>query len=96
MVTKRSPRALPLADAIKQRVRLAAAQADLAESRAKKERGDPIEAEWARVLRTVRADILAVPTRCATRLPHLSAHDVSEIDREVREALIEISNGEPP
>jgi phage terminase Nu1 subunit (DNA packaging protein) len=38
----------------------------------------------------VRAGMLAVPSRCAQRLPHLSAHDVAEIDREVRDVLIEI------
>jgi len=44
------------------------------------------------VLRTVRAGMLSVPSRAAQRLPHLSAHDVSEIDLEVRAALTEIGN----
>jgi len=38
----------------------------------------------------VRAGMLAVPSRCAQRLPGLTAHDVSEIDREVRAALTEV------
>jgi phage terminase Nu1 subunit (DNA packaging protein) len=44
------------------------------------------------VLRTVRAGMLAVPSRAAQRLPHLTAHDVSEIDREVRDVLTEIGD----
>jgi phage terminase Nu1 subunit (DNA packaging protein) len=35
------------------------------------------------VLRTVRAGVLAVPSRCAKPLPHLTAHDVTEIDCEI-------------
>jgi phage terminase Nu1 subunit (DNA packaging protein) len=46
--------------------------------------------EWSGVLRTVRAGMLAVPSRAAQRLPHLSAHDVAEIDAEVRAALVEL------
>ena len=38
----------------------------------------------------VRAVMLAVPSRCGARLPHLSAHDVSEIDAEVRAVLTEV------
>jgi phage terminase Nu1 subunit (DNA packaging protein) len=48
-----------------------------------------VEAEWADVLRTVRAGMLAVPSRVAARLPHLSKHDVAEIDAEIRAALTE-------
>jgi hypothetical protein len=43
-----------------------------------------VEAEWSNVLRTVRAGMLAVPSRAAQRLPHLTPFDVSEIDKEVR------------
>jgi len=35
----------------------------------------------------VRAGMLAVPSRCQQRLPHLSAHDVVEIDAEGEELL---------
>jgi terminase small subunit / prophage DNA-packing protein len=51
-----------------------------------------VEAEWSGVLRTVRAGILAVPSRVQQRLPHLTPHDVAEIDAEVRAALAEIGN----
>ena len=42
------------------------------------------------MLRMVRAGMLAVPSRCAARLPHLSAHDVAVIDAEVRAVLTDI------
>ena len=42
------------------------------------------------MLRTVRAGMLAVPSRVSQRLPHLTAHDVAEIDAEVRTVLTEI------
>jgi phage terminase Nu1 subunit (DNA packaging protein) len=48
--------------------------------------------EWSDILRTVRAGMLAVPTRCAAQLPHLTAHDVSEIDCEVRAVLAGIGD----
>jgi hypothetical protein len=34
--------------------------------------------------------MLAVPSRCAVRLPHLTPHDVTEIDGEVRAVLTDI------
>ena len=46
-----------------------------------------VEREWTATFAGVRARMLAVPSRAAQRLPHLGAHDVSEIDREVRDAL---------
>ncbi|MCC8936879.1 hypothetical protein H8A99_10370 [Bradyrhizobium sp. Arg68] len=89
-----SKRADALAEASEQRGRLAAAQADLAELKAAKLRGDLVEAaavelEWSGILRTVRAGMLAVPSRVAARLPHLSKHDVAEIDAEIRAVLSE-------
>jgi phage terminase Nu1 subunit (DNA packaging protein) len=65
-VTKPSARAAPLAKATADRGRLAAAQAILAEIKAAKMRGElveaaAVEAEWASVLRMVRAEMLAVP-----------------------------------
>jgi phage terminase Nu1 subunit (DNA packaging protein) len=44
-------------------------------------------------LRTLRAGVLAAPVRCQQRLPHLTAHDVSELDLELRAVLTELSNG---
>lgn len=92
-----SERAPALAEASKQRARLAAAQADLNELKAAKLRGElveasAVEAEWSGVLRTVRAGLLAVPSRVAARLPHLSKHDVAEIDAEIRAALTDLGD----
>jgi phage terminase Nu1 subunit (DNA packaging protein) len=53
-----------------------------------------VEAEWSGVLRTVRAGALAIPSRAAQRLPHLSAHDIAVIDSEVRGVLTEIGTQE--
>lgn len=82
------------------RVRLAKAQADLAETKnAALLRAlvpaDEVEAEWSGILRTVRAGLLAVPSRCASRLPNLTAHDVAEIDAEVRAALTSLGDATP-
>ena len=51
--------------------------------------------EWSCVLRTVRAGMLAVPSRAAQRLPHLSAQDVATINAKVRQALAEIGGTLP-
>ena len=97
-MTAKSARAAPLARATAEKARLLAAQADLAEAKLAHQRGalldaGAVEAEWSGILRTVRAGMLAVPSRCAQRLPGLTAHDVSEIDREVRAALTEVGTG---
>lgn len=81
-----------------ERIRIARAQADALESKNAELSGktftaEAIEREWTDILRTVRAGMLAVPSRCAGRLPHLSRSDISEIDREVRAVLTEVGNG---
>ena len=48
-----------------------------------------VKAEWS-VRRTIRAAMLAVPSRIAARLPHLAAHDVAEIDAEIRPVLTDL------
>lgn len=93
-----SPRAPALKAATVERGKLAAAQARLAQLKADRMAGTLVEAaaverEWSDVLRTVRAGVLAVPSRVAARLPHLSKHDVAEIDQEIRAALGEIGAG---
>jgi phage terminase Nu1 subunit (DNA packaging protein) len=95
--SRETPRAIPLAKATEQRARLASAQADLAELKAAERRGElldaaEVERTWGGVLRTVRASMLAVPSRMiGARLPHLTAVDIDEIDREVRAALTEVA-----
>ena len=39
------------------------------------------------------AGMLAVPTRVSQRLPHLTPHDVAEIDAEVRAVLAGVGGG---
>lgn len=94
-MTKPNARARPLAEVSRQRARLARAQADLAEMKSARQRGslldaEAVENEWSGILRTVRAGMLAVPSRVAQRLPNLGAHDIAEIDAEVRAVLTEI------
>ncbi len=97
-MTKPNARARPLAEVSRQRARLAKAQADIAELKAARQRGslldaEAVQSEWSAILRGVRAAMLAVPSRVAQRLPHLSPHDVREIDAEVRAVLTEIGTG---
>jgi phage terminase Nu1 subunit (DNA packaging protein) len=55
-----------------------------------------VEANWNSALRTLRSGVLAIPTRCAARVPGLSREAVQEIDQEVREILTELArNGYP-
>ena len=80
-----------------QRARLAKAQADHVELKNRQASGElvpaaEVETAWSGVLRTVRAGMLAVSSRVAQRLPHLTPHDIAEIDREVRAALSEIAS----
>lgn len=51
-----------------------------------------VEAMWSDVLRTIRARVLALPSRLQQRLGHLTPHDVATIDRELRDALTELSD----
>ena len=94
-MTKPNARARPLAEVSRQRARLAKAQADIAEMKSARQRASLLDAaevenEWSSILRNVRAGMLAVSSRCAARLPHLTPHDVAEIDAEVRAVLTEI------
>jgi phage terminase Nu1 subunit (DNA packaging protein) len=53
-------------------------------------------ANWDSALRTLRAGVLAIPTRCSARVPGLSREAVQEIDQEVRQILTELArNGYP-
>lgn len=54
-----------------------------------------VEKEWASILRDVRAAMLALPSRLQQKLPHLTAHDVATIDREIRDALAELASHAP-
>jgi phage terminase Nu1 subunit (DNA packaging protein) len=52
-----------------------------------------VQATWSGILRDVRASLLAVPSRCGAKLPHLTPHDVSEIDAELKAALEGLADG---
>jgi phage terminase Nu1 subunit (DNA packaging protein) len=82
-----------------EKLRLARANADKVELANAKARGElvavgDVESAWVAVLRDVRAAMLAIPARVQQRLGHLTAHDVQQIDREVRDALTEASRAE--
>ena len=79
-----------------EKLRLARANAEKIELANAKANGllaplDAVEREWVGVLRGVRSAMLAMPSRVAQRLGHLSAHDIAAIDREVRDSLEELS-----
>ena len=81
-----------------QRIRIAKAQADSLEAKNLEAAGktfsaDLVEQTWSDTIRRSRALVLAVPSRCRQRLPHLTQHDVSEIDHELRAALTELGEG---
>lgn len=81
-----------------EKLRLARQQADkleLANAAARGElvRSADVEREWANVLRDVRSTMLAVPSRLGSKLAHLTAHDVAEIDSEIKAALEGLANG---
>lgn len=83
-------------EAAADRARLARARATHAETKnavmlGELVRADEVQAEWSGILRGVRAGMLAVPSRVAQRLPHLTTHDIAELHAEVRAALTEIS-----
>jgi len=53
-----------------------------------------VEREWADVLRGLRAALLALPSRVQQRMNHLTVADVAAIDREVRDVLQELGDGQ--
>lgn len=86
-------------DLTKERARLAKEQADReafknAQSRNELVHADDVVREWADILRTVRAGVMAIPSRVGMRLSSLSVAEIAVIDRECRDVLEEISNDE--
>jgi terminase small subunit / prophage DNA-packing protein len=82
---------------IAEKTRLAREQADKIELQNAAARGEllpatDVEASWAATLREIRAGMLALPSRLQQRLDHLTAHDVTAIDREIRDLLTELGN----
>ena len=82
-----------VAEAAKQRAKLAKAQAELAAAKAEKMRGEvvpvaDVEREWTGRLRALRARILAV----GDKLRHLPAKDHINVMTELRAALTELAD----
>ena len=80
-----------------EKIRLARANAEKVEAANARARGElaalsDVEREWAGILRDVRAALLALPSRAAARLGHLTPHDVATLDREVRAVLEELAH----
>lgn len=80
-----------------ERIRLAKEKADAQALRNARDRRELVLAsevmrEWAEVLRKVRSQLLAVPSRIRGSLPHLTASDMALMDREIRDSLTELAN----
>lgn len=80
------------------KTKLAQLQGEREEIRVARERQELVPAAevtrtWSNILRDLRARLLAVPSRCGAALPHLTAHDVAQVDREVRRALEDLADG---
>jgi terminase small subunit / prophage DNA-packing protein len=81
-----------------ERTRLLRAQAAAQEAKNAQIIGSMLDAAevdrtWSDIVRQSRAAVLAVPARCQQRLPHLTTHDVKELDLELREALRALGEG---
>lgn len=79
-----------------EKLRAAKATAEKLELQNAKARGEiiaaaEVEREWADVLRGLRAAFLSLPSRAAAKLGHLTPHDLSALDAEVRDVLMEIA-----
>ncbi len=80
-----------------ERERIARHQADNLEMKNAAMRGElipakDVEAQWSDILRMLRSGMLALPSRVQQRLGHLSAHDLSILDREIRDTLEDLSD----
>jgi hypothetical protein len=92
-----SPVGLAIIEAGRKRGRLAVREGNLAELKAKELQRKIVEArevaaKGVALLPTMRAGGRAVPRPFAARLPHLSKHDVAEIEAEIRTILIRIGS----
>ena len=56
---------------------------------------DVAESLWRGHITDARKRLLTVPSRCASRLSHLSRAEVEVIDREIRDALADLSADAP-
>lgn len=82
-----------------EKLRLAREQADKIAFVNAKARGEliaagEVERVWAGILRDVRAAFLALPSRAASKLGHLTPHDLAALNDEVRDVLMELAEHE--
>jgi phage terminase Nu1 subunit (DNA packaging protein) len=88
-------------DAPNERSRLAAAQADAQElknqiARSKLVSAAEVESTWATIVTMTRDAVLATPARIQSELPHLSAFDLTVVDKHLREALTRLGSDSAP
>lgn len=86
-------------DLTAERTRLAKEQADRIAIENEAKRGKTLDAEeaelrWADEIVKLRARLLAIPGQVALALPHLTKHELSEIDRVLRDAMTSIADQE--
>lgn len=82
-----------------ERARLARAQADAQELKNANLRGELVKAEdvsraWSDILRGLRSQLLALPSRIRGELGHLTPADVARMDRLVRDTLAELGGAD--
>lgn len=77
--------------------RLDKARAELAEAKAAREAGtmvvaDEVERTWSDITRRIRSRLLAIPSRLAQTFGHLSRMEIGALEREIRDALVELAD----
>jgi phage terminase Nu1 subunit (DNA packaging protein) len=85
------------AELAKERAALARVQREALELKTRAHRDDyvllaDVEKKWNQSCTYVRNRLLAIPSHLPTDLPHLTRHELSVIDRYIRDALTEISD----
>jgi phage terminase Nu1 subunit (DNA packaging protein) len=50
-----------------------------------------VESTWRAFLTDCRRQLLCVPSRCASRMPHLSRSEIAIVDSEIRDCLLGLS-----
>jgi terminase small subunit / prophage DNA-packing protein len=88
-------------DAPNERSRLAAAQATAQELKNKITLGKlvdaaEVESAWTSIVISCRDAVLAAPARIQSELPHLTAFDLTVVDKHLREALTRLGSDSTP
>lgn len=56
---------------------------------------EKVKSAWFKIITETKTKLLALPTKARANMPHLTLGDVSVLERLVREALEELSHGQP-